>query len=308
MVFWLFGIGLLGWIGISYAAYWIAFYNPVHRHHEAVVIRGGKESERLDELCRTMADREYEQVWIHSFDGTPLAGRYYHRNGQAPLFILFHGYRGSGIRDFCASHGICMDMGVDTLVVDQRAHGMSGGNTMTFGILERHDCRRWAEYAADRFGPERPIYLFGVSMGAATVLMAADLSLPGNVVGIIADCPYSSPGQIIRKVIRDMGYPAWLLYPFAVSGALIFGRFRIWQGSAVRSVSDTAVPVLLIHGSEDHYVPSGMSAEIFEHCVGQRYLEIFPGAGHGGCCVTDPVRYEKILRSFMKNCEIMGDS
>ena len=287
---------------ISYAAYWIALYNPVHRHHEAVVIHGKKDPPGMESLCRTMAEREFEQVWIRSFDGIALAGRYYHQSDTAPLFILFHGYRGNGIRDFCATHSICMDMGLNILVVDQRAHGISGGNTMTFGILERFDCLTWAEYARERFGPDRPVYLCGVSMGAATVLMASDLELPANVAGIIADCPYSSPGQIIRKVIRDMRFSSVLLYPFVVIGALLFGRFRIWSNSAVKAVSRTGIPILLIHGSEDKYIPWEMSAEIFEHCTGKRYLEVFPGAGHGGCSATDPVRYETILRSIMDNC------
>ena len=269
---------------ISYGCYWIAFYNPVSRHHEAVVIRSGKDPVNLDILCRTMADRPCEQISIRSFDGVKLAGRYYHQNDDGPIHILFHGYRGNGIRDFCFVHEIYMARGINTLVVDQRAHGQSEGNTMTFGILERRDCLCWARYVQERFGSERRIYLNGVSMGAATVLMASALPLPENVAGIIADCPYSTPGSIIRKVISDMRVPSLLIYPFVVLGALIFGGFRVWEESPVRAVSRTRIPILLIHGSEDKYVPCEMSSEIYEHCSGQKYLEIFPGAGHGNCC------------------------
>lgn len=288
---------------LSYIAYWIAFYNPVYRHHEAVVIHAKQEPDCFNNLCRSMENRRYEQIQIRGFDGVALVGRYYHQCDGAPLFILFHGYRGNGIRDFCAVHGICSKLGINTLVVDQRAHGSSGGNTMTFGILERYDCRAWAHYACRRFGTEQKIYLHGVSMGAATVLMASNLSLPSNVTGIIADCPYSCPGLIIRKVIRDMHFPPSMLYPFVVLGAMIFGRFRIWEEKPAHAVSEAKIPILLIHGSDDKYVPSEMSAEIFEQCSGKRYLEIFPGAGHGGCSVTDPIRYEKVLRAFLKNCK-----
>ena len=140
-------------------------------------------------------------------------------------------------------------------------------------------------------------------MGAATVLMATAFPLPENVAGIIADCPYSTPGMIIRKVISDMRAPAFLLYPFVVIGALLFGGFRIWESSPLRAVAGTTIPILLIHGSEDKFVPWEMSAQILDNCGGMKYLEIFPGAGHGGCCATDPVRYEKIITSFMNKCQ-----
>ena len=256
----------------------------------------------MDALCQSMAGRPFSPVEITAWDGTHLAGKWYDA-GDGPICILFHGYRGSGVRDFCGIHGIFHDMGISTLVVDQRAHGMSGGCTMTFGIKERLDCRDWVHFVQDRFGEARKIYLCGVSMGASTVLMASDLQLPANVVGIIADCPFSSPGKIIRKVISDMFFPAWLLYPFALTGALLFGHFCLWSKSALQSVSHTTIPILLIHGSEDQYVPPEMSSEIFDRCAGNRYLEIFPGAGHGGSSVTDPVRYQKILASFMDACQ-----
>ena len=302
MLFWILLVLLLIILGIAYAAYWIAFYNPVYRHRETLVIHGKNDPACLPGLCQAMADCPFEPVSIQSFDGISLVGRYYHRQEGGPLHILFHGYRGSGIRDFCGVHDICTGMGINTLVVDQRAHGMSGGNTMTFGILERYDCQSWARYARERFGPDCRIFLSGVSMGAATVLMASNLQLPETVRGIVADCPYSTPGDIIRKVIGDMRFPAGLIYPLVVLGGLIFGGFRVWSETAVHAVSQTRIPILLIHGREDKYVPPEMSAAIFDRCAGQRYLEIFPGAGHGGCCLTDPVRYEKILCSFMENC------
>ena len=303
MVFWILGSILVLVLAISYGCYWIAFYNPVKRHQETVVIRNKKDPVSLDQLCREMSEQPFEPVSITSSDGLKLCARYYHRSDTGPVYILFHGYRGSGIRDFCAIDRVCRRMCVNTLVVDQRAHGNSEGKTMTFGILERFDCKRWAEYAAARFGNDRKIYLSGVSMGAATVLMAASLPLPENVVGIIADCPYSTPGAIIRKVISDMRVPAALFYPFVALGAFLFGGFSLWEESPLHAVTNTGIPILLIHGSEDKFVPSQMSNIIYEHCGGERYIEFFPGAAHGGCCVTDPKRYEKILRSFTENCE-----
>lgn len=297
---WIFAAAVLV-LAVSYGCYWIAFYNPERRHGESVYTRKGEEA-RLEALYQEMESVPYETVTIRSFDGLQLRGRYYHISDDAPVLIQFHGYRGSGIRDCGTVNSILRKAGVNTLLVDQRAHGMSQGNTMTFGILERYDVQSWCGYICRRFGADRPVFLFGVSMGAATVVMASELDLPGGVAGIIADCPYSGPGAIIRKVCRDMKLPAFPVYPFVVLGALIFGRFRIWESSPVQAAGNTDIPILLIHGSEDKYVPSAMSGRIFDACRGKRYLEIFPGAAHAGSCLTDAVRYEKILRSFMAEC------
>ncbi len=302
MKFWIMAGITVVVLGLSYGAYWIAFYNPESRHAQAVMSCMGKNQAQLDMLYRQMEELPYEEVSILSHDGLRLWGKYYHVRDGGPVHIQFHGYRGSGLRDFCAIHRIVREAGINTLVVDQRSHGKSQGNTMTFGILERQDCLRWAQFVQQRFGDQCPIYLSGVSMGAATVLMASSLPLPENVVGIMADCPYSSPKAIICKIIGDMKLPSGLLYPFAALGALLYGRFMIWKHSAVKAVQHTKVPILLIHGSEDRYVPSAMSSEIYENCQGQKYLELFPGAAHGGSCVTDAVRYAAVIKRFMELC------
>ena len=165
-------------------------------------------------LIRQMDEIPYEAVTISAQDGTKLAVRYYHVRDGAPLQIQLHGYRGTALRDFCGGNKLARESGQNTLVVDQRAHGKSGGTTITFGIRERLDCLCWVEYASQRFGSDIPVFLSGVSMGAATVLMASELELPANVVGIIADCPYSSPEAIIRKVCQqDMHLPPVLVMP-----------------------------------------------------------------------------------------------
>lgn len=76
---------------------------------------------------------------------------------------------------------LCTALGYNVLLPDQRAHGYSGGHTITMGVKERYDARDWTVWARSRFGPEVPIFLMGVSMGAATVLLAAGLNLPDNV-------------------------------------------------------------------------------------------------------------------------------
>ena len=116
-----------------------------------------------------LARDRFEPVHITAQDGTPLAARYYHHADGAPLAIIFHGYRGYATRDGLGGYTLCTALGYNVLLPDQRAHGYSGGHTITMGVKERYDARDWAVWARSHFGPEVPIFLMGVSMGAATV-------------------------------------------------------------------------------------------------------------------------------------------
>ncbi len=263
-----------------------------------------KVADRMLQLVDAIELVDYEKVYIMASDGIRLAGRYYHISDGAPVLIQFHGYRSSCIREFSCAYAIAKNLGYNAIAVDQRAHGDSGAHIITFGIKERYDCRDWANYACSRFGKDTPIILSGVSMGAATVLMASDLELPKNVKAIIADCPYSSPSAIIRKVCKDVKLPPWLAYPFVALGALLFGRFRIWSASAVKSVSRSDIPVLLIHGEDDRFVPCQMSREVFAACSGPKKLLTVPKAGHGLCFLVDSPRYEREFREFLASCSI----
>ena len=190
-------------------------------------------------------------------------------------------------------------MGQNTLVVDQRSHGKSEGHTITFGIKERFDCLSWIQYANERFGAQIPICLAGVSMGAATVLMASDLELPDNVKCIIADCPFSSPEAIILKVCKeDMKIPPVLAKPFIRFGAAVYGHFRLTECSALESVRHAKVPILLIHGEDDRFVPCDMSREIFNVCSSHKRIETFPDAAHGISYILNPEKYGQITKEF----------
>lgn len=290
--------------GFSYRT---AFYSSAHRKEDHYALPQGeqyeKERQRMLSLIRQMDDIPYESVSISARDGTRLFARYYYVRNGAPLQIQFHGYRGTALRDFCGGNKLAREYGQNTLVVDQRAHGRSGGTTIAFGIRERLDCLCWAEYASQRFGSNTPIFLSGVSMGAATVLMASELELPANVVGIIADCPYSSAEAIIRKVCReDMHLPPALAMPFVRLGARLFGHFDLKESSAVQAVENTSIPILLLHGEDDRFVPCDMSREIFAACAGEKTRITFPSAGHGLSYIVDTETYTEAVSRFIDQC------
>lgn len=241
-----------------------------------------------------------QEVEITSFDGLKLRGKFYEYAPGAAIELMFHGYRGDSERDMPGGVQRCFKLGRSALVVDQRCAGRSQGKTITFGIYEHKDCLRWVDFMVEHFGSDVKIILTGISMGAATVLMAAGKELPSNVIGVIADCGYSSPWEIIRIVIEKMGIPVKPSYPFVKLAARIYGGFDLEADSPIESVKKAKVPIIFIHGAEDDFVPCWMSEKMYEVCPARKALFKVPNAGHGLACLIDPEGYYKALQSFFE--------
>ncbi len=252
-------------------------------------------NEMVDQACAL----PYEDVWTTSFDGLKLHGNFYAGKEGAPIQIMFHGYHGNPTRDFSGGIPLAVSQGFNVLAIDERAHGKSEGKCLTFGILERRDVVSWAEYAAEKFGSDRPIILTGISMGAATVLMASNLELPESVKCIISDCGYTSPEEIIAKVMKEMHLPPVLLMPFVRLGAKLFGHFTLDEADAPSSLSETKLPVLFIHGEDDRFVPCEMSRRNYEACNSTKNLFTVPDAGHGLSFIIDHEGYITVRNQFL---------
>ena len=255
--------------------------------------------EQIKSRSEAMKNFPTETVTTQSRDGLTLAASYYHFRDGAPLAIFFHGYRSTGIRDFCGGFYFYRDQGFNILLIDQRSTGRSEGKAITFGIRERWDCLSWAEYAANRW-PETPIVLLGISMGAATVLMASDLPLPKQVKGILGDCPFSAPKDILCTVAAAKGLPKKLSYALLKLGAKLFGGFDLDEITAADALSRTSLPVILIHGEDDEYVPCEMSLQCFEACSGPVRLLTVPKAEHGMSFFMDEDGYAQAVSRFCR--------
>ena len=246
----------------------------------------------------------HEDIKIKSRDGLTLTAKYYEYEKGGILEILHHGYRGDAERDLAGGIERCFALGRNVLLVDLRAHGASDGRVISFGIKERLDTLDWVNYAVERFGENTKIILTGVSMGAATVMMAAGEELPASVVSVLADCGFSSADEIIKKVIRDLHLPCALLSPFVKLGAKIFGGFKLEENSPMKAMNKIKIPIIFIHGDTDDFVPHDMSARLFEACKSEkkRFVTI-SGAGHGLAYPKDKDLYLNSLRSFEEECD-----
>lgn len=252
------------------------------------------------EAIKTYETMEKETVCIAASDGLKLVGSYIpcpERTNK--LIIAFHGYRSCAASDFSRICPSLLAHGYSLLTPDQRSHGRSEGKYIGFGALERYDCRAWCEYAVERFGSDTEIYLYGLSMGAATVIMSADTGLPKNVRAIVADCGFTSPWAVIKHRLK-------LKYKLPPVPTIYFMNYwsRNLAGYDYRSSSTTdtlkksELPVLIIHGTEDVVVPVQMSYD--NHAVGgSTTLCIYEGVHHTRAYSSDPERYEKEFFEFL---------
>ncbi len=291
---------------MAYYAYRIAFQAHTFSSNTEDGLPIGEQYEVHYDTIRRCIDRmkalPCEDCYISSFDNLRLYGRFYKAAEKAPVHLMFHGYKSTSFLDSCGGAGLALSLDHNVLLADQRGHGKSEGKTITFGIRERYDVLSWITYINETFGEDTPIFLWGLSMGAATVLMASDLELPKNVVGILADCPYSSPRGILQKVCGDLKLPPKFVYPFLKLGALLFGGFNPDECSALTNITNNKLPILLFHGLEDRFVPWEMSREIKDAASDLITLELFPDAGHGLCFMMDAPRYQKAAIDFIKKC------
>ena len=289
---------------IAYLLWRIALRSPSRKQCDDHFLSDDEQVRPLARTIHAMIDTlnqlPYERVQIVSDDGKRLSGRFYHWNDGAPVVICMHGHRGTPSRDFSGGTQLYREAGCNLLMVEQRAHLSSDGNTITMGILERYDCKRWVQFVIDRCGPDVRILLAGISMGAATVLLAAGGGLPKNVRGVIADSPYSSPKEILMNTIRAHHLPVWLTFALLVYGAWLFGGINLLDKTAnvVEAARAATVSILLIHGEDDRFVPCEMSRAIAAANPERIDFYTFPDAGHGLSFLVDRERYSKIVRAF----------
>ena len=222
-----------------------------------------------------------ETVMIQAFDNTKLIGHYYEREKGAPLIVFFHGLWGHSYLDGVPIYRITQKHNWNLLLCDLRAQGDSEGKFSTLGVLEKYDCLDWVEWAQNRFGDKNPIFLMGVSMGASVAMMSSNLGLPKSVRGIIDDCGFTSTMEMIdvncKSHLPDC-IPTRMFDFFVEMGTSVWGHFCISKADACKAVSQTDIPILIIHGDRDTQAPLSMAYRLYDSCSSEKQLYVVHGA------------------------------
>ena len=247
-----------------------------------------------------------EIITIKSYDKTKLVGTYIEGEKKNKVVLMFHGYMSKARNDFSSMLDY-YKWGTSFILVDQRGHYRSDGKYITFGYKERFDVKCWCKYIVERFGEDVQILLAGVSLGASTIMMASDVGLPKQVVGIAADCGFVSAKQEMKFVIRNAKIPfQGLLFAGINMWAHFLGGFDIDDIKTSGALYNSDIPLLLIHGDEDDFVPYESSVINFESSRAPiKYFETFKSAVHGGSYLEHPHEYVSCVEKFLKEIKFL---
>lgn len=297
------GVGLYGMLA-GVAAYKFFSYTVKRREDDGKLNPSNPYIKLIKEKSEWLDQQKTEKVSILSFDGLKLKGIFLPAEQKTDKIILaVHGFRVNAMKDFAGLVYFYHQQGYHVLLVDDRAHGASEGKYIGFGCLDREDCYRWIHYLDQRFQGKCSIFLHGISMGAATVLMTSSMNLPRSVKGIIADCPYTSIWEEFCY-LTEREKKSWLImYPIMkLAGKIckVVAGYEYDEISSAEEVKDTKIPILLIHGKEDRFVPPSMSEKIYNNCVSEKKLLIVPNAKHAESYYVAKEKYEESILNFIK--------
>lgn len=253
-----------------------------------------------------LRSQKYTEVEIHSsVDDTKLNALYFPREGAKRMVLCVHGYRGKAIGDMAGIDKWFLENGCELLLIEQRCCGNSGGKYITFGAREKYDVLDWVDFLEERNRKSMPIYLYGVSMGAATISCAAGLTLPPNVRGLIADCGYTSMLDITSICLKKWyRLPAFPLMQSFDRRCEYRAHFRMAEADAEKSLRNCRIPSLFVHGTQDAFVPPSHAVRNYRACGSdQKNLLWVDGAGHATAFYEDPASYTAAVEKLFSTCE-----
>ena len=249
--------------------------------------------------------QEMQDWYIHSTDGYRLHASYLPVKDAKRIVLLSHGYRGTRFGSIAHIAPYLHDHQCDLLFLDQRCCGESEGEYITFGAKEQLDILGWIRKINENNPEKLPIYLYGQSMGATSVLLAAGHDLPKEVKGVIADCGFHSMKQQLRDIASGwfhLHYVELLLWRVDIFCRL-FAGFSMKETDTTKALQQNRLPILFFHGERDTYVWPENTCKNFELCRASKELMMVPGARHLCSSYAAPEHYKKKLSHFFQKCE-----
>ncbi len=214
--------------------------------------------------------------------------------------ILIHGYRSNAIEMMQLGYMYHHDLGWNILLPDLEAHGLSGGQTIQMGWLDRLNIYDWMEIAGDVF-PSDTILVHGVSMGAATTMCISGMELDEKVMGFVEDCGYTSVYDEFKGELKNQfGLPAFPLMPYTSFICALRYEWSFQEASPLNEVARCDRPMLFIHGDADTYVPTEMVHPLYEAKPGRKTLWLAQGSAHANAYKDHPEEYTATVEEFIK--------
>lgn len=253
-----------------------------------------------------LQERRAQLVQIQSQDGLTLSAWYIPATTRPDeVAIVVHGYTDNGLGVTPHARLLQEQTGCALLLPNLRAHGQSEGRYVGFGWPDRLDLLRWVDRAIALQGAHCQVALFGISMGASTVLMASGERLPPQVRCIISDCGYSSAEEELSCQLHSLLHlPVFPFMPLVNVICRIVAGYAPSQASAVKQVRKSTLPILFIHGAADTFVPTAMVHQLYAAAPGRKELLVVPHAAHCEAYQKDPEGYARAVLALWREAMV----
>lgn len=255
-----------------------------------------EQKKRIQEWFKSCGKKEF----MFSFDKLKLNSYVIkNRTNSDKWVIVCHGYNGSAIKQ-CENAINFYNCGFNLIIPDARGHGKSEGEYIGLGWHDRLDILKYIDRII-RENPNAKIILYGCSMGASTVLMTAGEEIPKNVKAVVADCGYSSAWNELSYQLKKFLYlPSFPFLNFMSFITKIKAGYKLQDADAVKQIKKCKIPVLIIHGSKDKFVPTKMADVLYDAATCQKEKLIIQNAAHVQSSVVNPTLYQTTINNFIE--------
>ena len=213
--------------------------------------------------------------------------------------VIVHGYTDNAVRMLPIGYLYSRQLGYNILLPDLHAHGLSEGDAVQMGWLDRLDILQWMDTANRLFGDSTRMVVHGISMGAATTMMVSGETLPPYVKCFVEDCGYTSVWDEFKGELKNQfGLPAFPLLDVASWLCGLKYGWTFHEASALEQVKRCALPMLFIHGDADTFVPTWMVHPLYEAKPEPKELWLVPGAAHAVSYKENKVEYTRRVQDF----------
>ena len=223
---------------------------------------------------------------------------YYINRGSQRTAMVIHGWRDQAIKFFYLARMYERLLGYNVVMPDLYASGMSDGDMLRMGWLDRLDVLQLLDvFKADT------MVVHGVSMGAATTMMMSGEQMPEDIrdLRFVADCGYTSVwDEFAGELKNQFGLPAFpLMYTTSLLCQLRYG-WNFGEASALRQVAKCQYPMFFIHGDSDDFVPTYMVHQLYDAKSAPKELWITKGTDHAHSYKNHRTEYVARVRRFLK--------
>ena len=190
-------------------------------------------------------------------DGVRLKGWWMDTPGAKRVVLFFHGNRRRPT-DYSLRLNTLAELGVKALLFDYRGFGQSEGHIRREADIYLDGQAAWDHLHKERRIPSRDIILWGRSMGGAVAVEIARQQRAGLLV--------------LESTFFDLKEMARIHYRWLPTRFLL--KYHFCNGE---KLSEVCSPVIVIHSSEDGYIPFDQGQRLFDAAPQPKFL--LPTAG-----------------------------